>query len=313
MASVPCTALESLPKVAVDRAILGNALLHLLAREGTRVELAAKAAVGAYVFAVNSDCAFALSTAPADPTALDQLCDALDGADALLSHVERQLGIALDPQGYGPLEHSAFAQPDAFFVNLYESDSAVHLALVAGDVEAEIWRNRAAAISYPARSVPVPVTLQCQAARLPIAVAAGLAAGDLLLLPRFILSTLVSSATPEVTGRFDAHSGEWRAGEFGDFEDDTMTDIDPPATTGFAVPITLRLPQQAVDAAQLAAMAPGMVLPLSPLSHGLAVELLVGGKRVARGEIVEMGENFAVHIDECFAAVASPQTGMGAD
>jgi flagellar motor switch protein FliM len=75
---------------------------------------------------------------------------------------------------------------------------------------------------------------------------------------------------------------------------------------GFTVPVTLRLPEQAVDAATLAALTPGMVIPLSPLVQGLQVDLLVGGRRIARGEIVEMGASFAVHVDESFSSAPAP-------
>jgi flagellar motor switch/type III secretory pathway protein FliN len=133
----------------------------------------------------------------------------------------------------------------------------------------------------------------------------------LLLLARNIPATIVpvdAIQTDHVDGRFDALCGTFSAGPVFDDGDAEMPDDDREqsgAPAAFAVPITLRLPGQFIDAATLSALAPGYVLPLSPLVQGLQVDLLVGGQRIARGEIVELGDSFAVHIDERVTPVAT--------
>jgi len=70
-----------------------------------------------------------------------------------------------------------------------------------------------------------------------------------------------------------------------------------PSPRDFAVPITLRLPEQRVSAAALADLRPGVALPLGPVAEGMMVELLVAGSPLARGELVQLGDRFAVLIE----------------
>jgi flagellar motor switch/type III secretory pathway protein FliN len=71
------------------------------------------------------------------------------------------------------------------------------------------------------------------------------------------------------------------------------------------VPVTVRLPAQHFGAAALAALGQGSTLPLAPLTQGLQVELLVGGRKIAEGEIVEIGDNFGILIAQT-AGVSKP-------
>jgi flagellar motor switch/type III secretory pathway protein FliN len=203
--------------------------------------------------------------------------------------------------------------------SLSDGDQSVLFAVMADAETAQSWADRAEAMPVDLANILVPVKLSCIAARLAVEDAAGIGAGDLLLLPRRLPATLATANGQIEQGHFLTATGNWRMGGFAEAEDqmaddnDGLESGDVSGGNGFTVPVTLQLPEQAVDAATLAALAPGMVIPLSPLVQGLQVELLVGSRRIARGEIVEMGENFAVHIDESFSSAPTPQYDDGED
>ena len=81
---------------------------------------------------------------------------------------------------------------------------------------------------------------------------------------------------------------------------------DMPASD-FMVPLTIRLPDRMTSAASLSALVPGTTLPLGPLTEGMPVELRVADRLLARGELVQLGDRFAVLI-ESRADIADPIT-----
>ncbi len=313
MATAPVAPLTSLPKIARERAEVGTALLRLLGRKAVQVAIVGQDACADSAFVAGNHIAFALNELPENN--LDAICEAIDAADPLLSHIEKYLGLTLSPTDVRASSDTAFGHDGAYIVALALEGQSITLALIAEDEVAARWIAMADDVQINLSAIPVPATLDCIAARLPVIDVAGIGIGDLLLLPQTLASTISGATGQMIDGTFQTATGNWRAGGFDEAEN-SMAEDEQFNQGGFAVPVTMRLPQQSVDAATLAALAPGAIIPLSPLTQGLQVELLVGGKLIARGEIVEMGERFAVHIDESFAttaAAAATVTDQGED
>ncbi len=298
-------AIRSLKRVEQSDAQAGNAVLRLLGNAGTAA-LTDFASAPDYWFNSGAHAAFAIAAdGMAAMTAdVDLACDALDAAEPLLQRVEALLGIALDPRDLQPKARIVRDFADALLARITCADVTLWIALQPDAQNVAQWQAKADDLPANRAVAPVRVAVTLTAARLTLEQAAGIASGDLLLLARNIPAMIVSVDVVQadhVDGRFDARCGTFSAGPVFDDGDAEMPDDDREqsgAPAAFAVPITLRLPGQFIDAATLAALAPGYVLPLSPLVQGLQVDLLVGGQRIARGEIVELGDSFAVHIDE---------------
>ncbi len=142
-------------------------------------------------------------------------------------------------------------------------------------------------------SVPVVFRLLVEGPRLPVAEAGDLAPGDLVLLAARPGATLDADNGTAFAGQCDLSSGSFTPHPQGG-----PMAADSSAPRDFAVPLTLRLPDRMTSAASLAALRPGMALPLGPLTEGMPVELLVAGRPLARGELVQLGDRFAVLIEE---------------
>lgn len=83
----------------------------------------------------------------------------------------------------------------------------------------------------------------------------------------------------------------------------------PGATVELTVPVTVRLPAVAVPAAELTTLAEGGTIRLMPLAEGLEVELLVAGRPIATGELVRLGNDFAVLVERIAGRVSTPPAG----
>jgi flagellar motor switch/type III secretory pathway protein FliN len=306
-------AIRSLKRVEQSDAQAGNALLRLLGNAGTAA-LTDFASAPDYWFISGEHAAFAVTVngMTAVTTDVDVACDALDAAEPLLQRVEALLGLSLDPRDLQPKPQFAERFADALVARITCADVTLWIALQPDAQDVAQWQAKADDLPANRAVAPVRVAVTLTAARLTLEQAAGIASGDLLLLARNIPAMIVPVDVVQadhVDGRFDARCGTFSAGPVFDNGDAEMPDDDREqsgAPAAFAVPITLRLPGQFIDAATLAALAPGYVLPLSPLVQGLQVDLSVGGQRIARGEIVELGGSFAVHIDERVTPVTSP-------
>ena len=306
-------AIRTLKSVEQSDAQAGNALLRLLGNVGTAA-LTDFASSPDYWFNSGANAAFAIAVdGMAAMTAdVDLACDALDAAEPLLQRVEALLGLKLDPRDLQPKARILGDFADGPLARITCADVTLWIALRPDAQDIAQWQAKADALPANQVAAPVRVAVMLTAARLTLEQATGIAAGDLLLLARNIPATIVpvdAIQTDHVDGRFDALCGTFSAGPVFNDGDAEMPDDDREqsrAPAAFAVPITLRLPGQFIDAATLSALAPGYVLPLSPLVQGLQVDLLVGGQRIARGEIVELGESFAVHIDERVTPVTTP-------
>ena len=314
MATMALQPVRSLRQVAPDTICASNAVMRLLAGSGATAQVVPAVDAVQRCFVVNDALAFALAEMPDATEDFDGLCDQLDHADPLLSLVERHIGLGFEPVAVLPLADTAFGNPDAVLFHVEKDGVSVWLAFVPDADAVVAWEARVATLPPDLTAVPQPVALLCRAAQLSIADAAGMAVDDLLLLPHRMRAELDGTGHG---GVFDSALGQWTTdgqqfdgddGIMAESEDENSPPTSPAGIGGFTVPVTMRLPAQHIDAGTLSAIAPGMVIPLAPLSAGLWVELLVGGRMVARGEIVEMGDRFAVHIDEAVSPVTASVT-----
>jgi flagellar motor switch/type III secretory pathway protein FliN len=299
-------AIRSLKSINESDANAGNALLHLLGSVG-QASLADYVSAPDHWFASRSDVVFAISVEgmAAITADIDLACDMLDAAEPLLQQAEQLLGIELDPHDLQPKRQIMQDFPEALVARIRSADVTLWIAVQPHAEYAVQWQAKAEMLPLHQAAAPVRIRVMLTAARLSLEQAAGIASGDLLLLARNIPAMIVTAddlRLDRIDGHFDCRSGAFGAGAIFDDGDADMADDDleqsGSTAAAFAVPITLQLPGQFIDASMLVALAPGYVLPLSPLVQGLQVDLLVGGRRIARGEIVEMGDSFAVHIDE---------------
>jgi flagellar motor switch/type III secretory pathway protein FliN len=315
MASNRPSPLHNLPSVDPAMSRVGNALLRLLAHHDFDIALLNKAPDYAHVFQTENGCAFTTESALPDKENVDALCDLLDRLDPLLSHAEAHLKLILDAEEIAPLSQSAFVDRQASLISVCHKGETLLLALPHDDEWTKSWVTAAAEKPINLSAITVPIRLEAIAARLALSDAAAINGGDMLLLHETLMASLSLPNGDTQQGLWNSKNGEWRAGSFADLEDD-MVDEDASANADandiadaapvFTVPVTLKLPDQAMDAATLSSLAPGAILSLMPMIEGLQVDLLVGGRRIARGEIVQLGENFAVHIDEHFATPTAP-------
>ncbi len=298
---------DSLRKLDPARVQLTDALLKLLSGE---MEIAVTGEVPAIrAFVTDDGLAFAILSATgrcmlADDDSVDHACDVLDAADPVLRHVETRLGIAIEPTAICAAAQTAFNSDNAVIIRIGHEDLALLLAIDPDDEQRARWIAAADAASPDTAAVPVAVNVEFEAAKLSLADAAGIAGGDMLLLPRSAKAVWHDPARNS-PGHAIVDLAEMilrPGGAYYDEEESGMNDeLGQGANPGFQVPVTVRLPTQYVAATTLAALHAGSSLQLGPLVQGLAVELLVGGRPIATGEIVEVGENFAILIDERMA------------
>ncbi len=227
---------------------------------------------------------------------LDGICRALDDADAIMRALETKLSLNLEPT-------DILAKMDvtnAIMLSVNQTDIGVIIALSVSHPNAELWRQNDAKILPDAASTPCQIHLQCIAANLTLAEAGDLSEGDMLILSSN-LAMQIDAGPATIHGVFDVHSGAFlAAAQPVKLERNSqMSDNDPSNDTQqLSVPVSIRLPDQMVSMETLAALQPGSNLPIGPLLQGLPVELIIAGKKLASGEIVQIGSTFAVLIDE---------------
>lgn len=69
-------------------------------------------------------------------------------------------------------------------------------------------------------------------------------------------------------------------------------------TAELSVPVTLRLPDTVVTASELDKLADGGTLELGPVVEGLTVSLSVGGRSIGDGELIRLGDRFAILLEK---------------
>jgi Type III flagellar switch regulator (C-ring) FliN C-term len=287
-AHVGIDGLTALRRIDPDAAALDSALCALLRVTGMTVRLVDTDGI---MFSSESGVSFAIASFDGrspimSPDRVTEAVALLDAVDPLLAAVEAALGVSLDATGM------AAAARGSVGIQLSHKDDSLILAVPRHHACCDDWTARADALPPLAPHMPVAVSLDVAGPRLTVGEASELAVRDLLLIPRSAASTLQTPHLPVMTGSFDFSTGQFSFGQTGD----TMSDDSP--AHDFMVPLTIKLPNRMTSAASLAGLAPGATLSLGPLTEGMPVELRVADRLLARGELVQLGDRFAVLIEE---------------
>jgi Type III flagellar switch regulator (C-ring) FliN C-term len=311
--------LRGLKQFDPDGASFALALSHLLgghsADDETCIEAKPIDALpkGMLAFHAANSVAFCVSNLAglsrlAKPSDIDVACDALDLADALLSHIEQALSISLAPVDLLLVE--ALSSSGAVF-EISDPETKISIIIPDDHPNAAGWIASADQLTASLNDLPLLVRLSLSGPRLPLSEASAIAGGDLLLLPAHTSATL-QICTPDTApdlvaggvGLFDLRSGVFCIGDTYDHDnigEDMHADDEFSSAKQFGalqVPVTIRLPEKLVQAADIAALKPGGTLRLGAMVQGLVAELVIGGKILAKGEIVQMGSDFALLIEE---------------
>jgi flagellar motor switch/type III secretory pathway protein FliN len=242
-----------------------------------------------------------------NPNDLEVICDALDDAHPILRAFETKLTLRLEPTDLvDALDPSQFV-----FLSLFAARLGVSLAIPSDYANADLWLQQAEQLVPKAADTPCLLKLQCVAAHLNIAQADDLADGDMLLMaPK--LAMQIDAGPVSFNGVYDCGGGIFTAtAEAVTFEGNSQMSDDDGAGNApqFQIPVSIRLQDKMVSMETLAALKPGTNLPIAPLMQGLQVDVMIAGKSLASGEIVQIGDNFAVLIKERAALDNGPQAG----
>ncbi len=239
---------------------------------------------------------------------LDDIVAALDAVDPLLSVVERCIGLSLEPIGLV----DAIADEDIqLSVALYMNKAAcetIDVAIPLSSLNADFLAAAKPVGTPILGDTPCVANMIVRAADLSIDEAAALDIGDLILLGLRSPGRLEWSGGAS-DGAFDFGTSVFSAGPN---SGDDMNDDPGRSDGGFSVPISIRLPSRTLSMETLAGLKPGATLPLGPITNGLGVEILVGGRALAKGELVQVGAQFAVLV-ESRLGMQDETTGAGAE
>jgi len=284
--AMPLDGLTRLRRLDPEAAALAGAVAALLAADALVPAVVHAEAPGPW-FACDDGILFRIEgPVPLDDTRVGDAVALLDRADPLLTRLERALGLSLEPSGIEP-ETAA----DCVLLSFAGEGLAGVIAIPAAHPGRAEWQKRAQALSPTAAALPVLLRILVHGPRIGIAEAGDLVAGDLVLLAPRPAATLEQDGAGDRPGQLDLATGNFTLHPQG------APMADEPPTRDFAVPLTLKLPDRATSAASLAALRPGTALPLGPLTDGMPIELLVAGRPLARGELVQLGDRFAVLIE----------------
>jgi flagellar biogenesis protein FliO/flagellar motor switch/type III secretory pathway protein FliN len=297
--------LTSLPKIAPDGAGARNTLLALLSSipcasdDGSVMQSHASLfaeQVGSWLVCENG---LHLHLAMANghvcsmhAERIEELLSTLDDLEPALDGVEARLGMVLEPTGLIGTKPNL----EAVQVDWIDTTGTLVHSLVLGvdyiGLDVASLMDRACQLPAALQYCPVILEASLTVAQLDLATADALDRGDILFVNA---KGAVRLAAGErlVYGLYDCTSGVAMV-EQG--EGRSMGEGQ--GQGGFTVPVTMKLPQRTFSADQLANLQPGSTLPLGPMTEGMPVELSVGGRPIACGELVQMGDQFAVLIEE---------------
>jgi flagellar motor switch/type III secretory pathway protein FliN len=306
----PSLALSGLKRIDPDHAQLKQMMLALLDGEkhGSELSLRARVAEPASAEWVVCGQGVLLNVAVAGgrprvfrEARLAEMVHALDAAEPILSEIERRTGLTLDPN------EAVLALPENSLVLEVSSDDAqhlVHLALAPDFSVPAGLHKMFGALEIDWAKVPIAFEIQISGPSMGIEVAAAIETGDLILLGGMFTKTRLSwpaeaAQTQKMFGRFDMLSGQFTANGTGEtMESGLAQGANGNVSAGFSVPISIRLPNRMTSASELSAMRPGTTLNIGAVTQGLSVYILVGDQEIARGELVQMGDQFAVMIEQ---------------
>jgi predicted RecA/RadA family phage recombinase len=229
---------------------------------------------------------------------LAEMVAALDEAEPLLSEIEARTGLLLDPT-----DAVSVLPPDCltFEVSAAEPQHLITLVLSPDFDPPSALHQMFDALEIDWSKVPVVFHIQIIGPSLSVEAAAMLESGDLVLIggmatgARLIWPLETSAQTAQIiSGRYDLLSGGFTANSIGD----TMATNATNGVTGFSVPLSIRLPNRMTTAAELSAMQPGTTINIGAVTQGLEVSILVADQEIARGELVQVGDQFGVLIEQ---------------
>lgn len=227
----------------------------------------------------------------------EYLVHLLSANEAVLAEIEQALGLAAEFSSCGPRSGHAPA------ITLRRNGAALARIVVLAPVE-----------PVPAPAPPVLAPLTCLAARLPIADAERLAGGDMLLLLHGPWPLAEAAGSPLAAPELPALGYDPVRGAL-------VTLLAPPppsvqgasspmtsaqSLSGLTVPVAVHLADIAVSQAELARVADTGTLDIGAVSEGLRVALSIGGRPIGHGEIVRVGDRFAVLLEQTASAAEPP-------
>jgi flagellar motor switch/type III secretory pathway protein FliN len=320
----PADTLTNLPQRLPVRAALQSKLLALLTGEDLVADCIDRAHVGSGAWLVTEAGPMLqfvrVNGQPAFIHAdrLDSVAASIDLSDALLTALEAQLGLAIEPIA---VIEAPPADALIFAVKTRTTDDCLHLAFAADFAEPAAMRAAFDALAPIWSQVPVAYELCLTGPMLPVIDAAAIDAGDMLIIGnRAVAARIVwplegdradgrapseVNRSVSITGRFDMTSGEFVASDPVSINQDigAMTSSDTNTqsasgnTPGFAVPLSIRLPIRMASVGDLSSMRVGTTFMIGPVTQGVPVSLMVADREIAAGELVQVGDQFAILID----------------
>jgi hypothetical protein len=220
------------------------------------------------------------------PDRADAAVAALDALEPLLDRIEALTGWVMEPEAT-----AAEAPADAILLRLEVGGTRFALA-----VPPALWSVADAAAPGAALArVPLPARLGAVAAHLSVEDAGALAPGDLLVLhPAPWAGVLGVAPAGDLAVVYDPVTGAVASGRL-DGGDGVAEGVE--GVRGFRVPVEIRLEGASATLEELAALREGGTLALGPLTAGLRVDLTVGGRPIANGEVVRLGDRYAVLVE----------------
>ncbi len=228
----------------------------------------------------------ATATRAAAGAAADDLVEALDLHDALLAEIEAATGYATEFSDHGALG----------------SDAAAIQLMRGGEQLGELVVHAVVEDGGPLPSFDL-LAIEALAARLSLPDAEALGPGDMVLLSRgpWPLTASVASmkdgfALDPATGRLGSQFPIGSA--LADHTQDALPMPDPNFAPALTIPVSVRLGDMALSAADIATLTAGGTVDLGPVAEGLHVHLSVGGRIIGSGEIVRLGDRFGVLLED---------------
>ncbi|MGK6325157.1 FliM/FliN family flagellar motor switch protein [Sphingomonas sp. DT-51] len=229
------------------------------------------------------------------PERVEAAVAALDQVEPLLDLIEASTGLVIEPD-------SAIGTPagDAIMISVaaFRDEIAVaELAIAIPPTLVAAMPVDTARLAARSGSVPVAGSLSATAVLLTVEEAGALAVGDLVVLAGGAWRGVLDVGTiGQWRVRFDPANGRAVADEGEPMGMDVPADGE--VLRAFRVPLELRVEGAAATLGELAALREGGALALGPLDEGLRVTLCVGGRVLGRGEIVQLGDRFAVVVEQ---------------
>jgi flagellar motor switch/type III secretory pathway protein FliN len=234
----------------------------------------------------------------------EHLMHLLSANEAVLAEIEQALGLAAEFSSCGPRSGHAPA------ITLRRDGAAVARIVVLAPVE-----------PLPAPPPPpVLAPLMCNAARLPMTEAEQLAGGDMVLLLHgpWPLAEAAGGAlaAPELPALgYDPVRGAivpLLAAPPPSAQGASLPMTSASSLSGLTVPVAVHLADIAVSQTDLARVAETGTLDIGAVSEGLRVLLSIGGRPIGHGEIVRLGDRFAVLLEQTASATEPPEPAAAA-